>query len=259
MRTEKQIEASSLNGAKSRGPVTDAGKRISAANSAFSTGPRTPEGKARAAGNARKRQLLANSVALPAERNEAFLELLHDFRQSLRPVGFLEERVVENITTADWHRGRYWIIGMTKVAHATELQTQSCDDSTHSFSRERGATQTAMAISNLVDNGRSLEFFRRCEAGYSREYRHACKELKELQADRRKEEQAILDEGGDSTDFECYFDSEFPHPHSAKKLPSKPNLMSPLGASALMSPLGASAPVRPVLPQKKSRYRVNPP
>jgi hypothetical protein len=189
MRTEKQIEAPGPNGHL-----------------------------VRSTSNAHKRQLLANSVALPAERSEAFLELLHDFRQSLRPVGFLEERVVENIAVSDWHRRRYWIVGMTKIAHATALQEQSCDDFTHNFSRERGATQTAMAMSNLVDNGRSLEFFRRSEAGYSREYRHARKELKELQADRFKYEQAILNEGGDSTDFECYVESEFPESSFSEKM-----------------------------------------
>jgi hypothetical protein len=231
MRTEKQIEASRLNGANAtndaparpyphyfptqrstsgQGPVTAAGKLNSAANSAFSTGPRTPEGKARSARNAHKRQILANSVALPAERNEEFLELLHDYRESLRPVGFLEERVVETITVSDWHRRRYWVVGMVRVAHATVLQEQASDSFTRKFSQEYGATQTALAVGNLVDHGRSLEFFRRCDASYSREYRNARKELKELQADRFKQEQAILDDGGDSTDFECYVESEFP-------------------------------------------------
>jgi hypothetical protein len=93
---------------------------------------------------------------------------------------------------------------MAKIAHATALQEQSCDDFTWKFSQEFGAIQTAIAVSDLVDKGRSLDFYRRCEAGYSREYRNARKELKELQAERRKYEQAILDDGGDSTDFECF-------------------------------------------------------
>ena len=217
MRTEKQIEASRLNGAKSRGPVTAEGKRISAANAAFSTGPRTPEGKARSSKNAEKRQILANSIALPAERNEEFLELLHDYRASLRPVGFLEERVVETITVSDWHRRRYWMVSMAHVAHATGLQEQSMDAYTLKCSQENAATPTALAIGNLVDHGRSLEFFRRCDSGYSREYRNARKELKELQAERFKLEQSILDDGpvsplgalaGDSLDFETWDEPE---------------------------------------------------
>jgi hypothetical protein len=188
MRTEKQIEASRRNGAKSRGPVTPEGKRISAANSACSTGPRTPEGKARSSRNATKDERFANSVTFPAESKTEFLDLLERYRTSLQPVGFLEERVVENITVADWYRRRYWALGMARVAHASILQEHTADKFTSELNREIPAVNTALAVSNLVDNGRSLEYFRRCDSGYSREYRRARAELNELQTARLRHE-----------------------------------------------------------------------
>jgi hypothetical protein len=168
--------------------VTAQDKLNSAANAAFSTGPTTPEGKARSARNAYKRQLLANSVAFPTECNEEFLELLNDYREALSPVGFLEERVVETITVCDWYRRRYWVLGMARVGHATALQEQSADDFTNEMHNDIAAVQTALAVSNLADTGRTLEYFRRCDSGYSREHRHARQELKELQTDRAKRE-----------------------------------------------------------------------
>jgi hypothetical protein len=187
VRSEAQIAASRANGAKSRGPITEEGKRTSAANSAFSTGPTTPEGKARSSRNAEKHQVLANSVALPAESTAKFLELLEEFRTALLPVGFLEERVVETIAVCDWHRRRYWVLGMAKAAHSAALQEQNCDALSHEMSKEITALPTALAIGDL-DNCRTLEFFRRCDSAYSREYRRARAELKELQAERLKRE-----------------------------------------------------------------------
>jgi hypothetical protein len=185
MRTQAQIEASRRNGAKSRGPVTAEGKRKSAANSAFSTGPRTPEGKASSSRNAEKHHALANSVALPNECKEEFLQKLQSFHASLQPVGFLEEQIVETIAVADWHRRRYWIVGMAKVAHATKLQEKTPDLLAHELNREIPAVHTALAVS---DNVRTLEFFRRCDTSYGREYRRARLELKELQAERKQKE-----------------------------------------------------------------------
>ena len=119
MRTEAQKAASRINGAKSRGPVTEKGKQISASNAAHSTGPRTPEGKARSAANGRKHSLLAAGVALPDESSEEFLELLADLREALQPVGFMEERVLERIAVNDWRLRRMWFILTGDVSHAT--------------------------------------------------------------------------------------------------------------------------------------------
>ncbi len=63
MRTERQIEASRANGAKSRGPVT-------------------PEGRRNSCGNALKHGLFADTIVLKGELEERFLELLADFERA---------------------------------------------------------------------------------------------------------------------------------------------------------------------------------
>jgi hypothetical protein len=130
-------------------------------------------------------QLLANSVTLPTESSEEFLKLLQKFRVSLQPVGFLQERVVETITVTDWYRRRYWELGMAKVAHATILQEHAGDHFTNDLNKEIPSAHTAIAVS---DNQRTMDFFRRCDSSYSREYRRARLELKELQAERKQKE-----------------------------------------------------------------------
>jgi hypothetical protein len=222
MQTLEQIEASRLNGSNvtndapakpyphdfpaqrntsGQGPATNAASLTSAA-------PASPYPRL---SNEQKRQLLANSVTLPAERAEEFLELLNDYRESLQPVGFLEERVVETLTVADWYRRRYWCLGMAKVAHATILQEQSTDGFTHALHQEIGGIHTAVAVSKLADTGRTLEFFRRCDSGYSREQRHARKELKELQTDRFKREERERLSGPPDFDLESCFE-KYPEP-----------------------------------------------
>jgi hypothetical protein len=176
MHTEKQIEASRLNGAT----VTN--------NAPVRPYPRDFQTQGSLSGQ-EKRQLLANSVAFPTEDSDEFLELLDDYRHALNPVGFLEERVVETISVCDWYRRRYWVLGMAKVGHATALQEKSADDFTNEMHNDIAAVQTALAVSKLADTGRTLEYFRRCDTGYSREYLRARKELKELQTDRAKREE----------------------------------------------------------------------
>jgi hypothetical protein len=208
--TLAQINASRANGAKSRGPITPEGKRASAANSARSTGPKTPdipfrgvgsEGKARSSRNAAKHAVLAQSIALPNEKQEDFIELLNEFKEALQPIGILEERAVETMAVADWRCRRVWCVEMAQIAHATLLQEQSADDLTHQHNNEIPAVHTALAIGSLADNGRALEYLRRCEAQYSLQYRRARAELKDLQAERREHERLELEANLATDDF----------------------------------------------------------
>jgi hypothetical protein len=242
MPTEKQFEESRLNGAtmtddasarldpndystqrstSGQGPVPAEGKLNAAASSASDAtarpDPRDSQTR-RSLSVQDKRQLLANTVALPAERTEEFLELLNDYRHSLQPVGFLEERVVETITACDWYRRRYWGLSMAKIAHATAIQEQASDDFTNAIHQEIGGMQTAIAVSKLADTGRTLEFFRRCDSGYSREHRHARKELKELQTDRLKRERLERLDRPPDFDIESCFVRTYDPPEEAKKI-----------------------------------------
>ncbi len=79
-------------------------------NARRSTGPRTPEGKERVKWNALKHGLLAKSVVVPnrhgLENRSQFESLLTHLHDELKPVGILEEMLVEKIAVAYWRLRR---------------------------------------------------------------------------------------------------------------------------------------------------------
>ena len=79
-------------------------------NALRSTGPRTPEGKNVARWNALKHGLLAREIVVaagPGQENAAeFRFLLEQLRCDLRPVGALEEILVEKIAACYWRLRR---------------------------------------------------------------------------------------------------------------------------------------------------------
>ena len=79
-------------------------------NAQRSTGPRTPAGKARVKFNALKHGLLAKSVILPirsrSEKQSHFDALLAQLIDELKPVGILEDMLVEKIAVSYWRLRR---------------------------------------------------------------------------------------------------------------------------------------------------------
>src|SRR5271163_2978211 len=91
MRSEKQIQASRINGAKSRGPVTAAG-RFNSANP-----------------DPRKR-LLANTVLAKNESRQRFDEIHHAMVEEFQPTSHLEIFLVNKMVAAQWRQMRHWSI-----------------------------------------------------------------------------------------------------------------------------------------------------
>ncbi len=82
-------------------------------NAQRSTGPRTPAGKARVKFNALRHGLLAKSVILPirppeadSEKRSHFDALLAQLIDELKPVGILEDMLVEKIAVSYWRLRR---------------------------------------------------------------------------------------------------------------------------------------------------------
>src|SRR5215469_6191129 len=89
MKSEKQLEAARLNGAKSNGPIT-------------------PEGKANSSRNAITHGLLATTVLLKGESRERFLELITEFTDLYEPRNITERSLVETMAMARWRTLRLW-------------------------------------------------------------------------------------------------------------------------------------------------------
>src|SRR5687768_13961201 len=71
-------------------------------NAQLPTGPRTPEGKAVVARNALKYGLLPSKALLPGESDSDLAELSRRLRNDLRPVGEMENLLVDRIIASTW-------------------------------------------------------------------------------------------------------------------------------------------------------------
>jgi hypothetical protein len=89
MRSQKQIEASRINGAKSRGPVTTIGRLNSARP------------------NWRK-SLLSRSIVAKNESRDRFDEIHTSLIQELLPTTAIESLLVQKMVVAQWRQMRIW-------------------------------------------------------------------------------------------------------------------------------------------------------
>jgi hypothetical protein len=100
MRSLKQIEASRANGAKSRGPVTE---KAGIADER----------------NAIRYGLLAETVLLPGEATDRFLELVRTFAGHYKPANEIEAALIDNMAMARWRQLR--VIGLQKSVIEREM------------------------------------------------------------------------------------------------------------------------------------------
>ncbi len=111
MRSDAQIEASRINGAKSQGPITPEGKQISSQNAV-------------------KHGLSARTVVLCNEDHALFEQLEQDYIDSLQPCTVLELHLVQHVAVAEWRVRRAWSIE-TGINDISILQHRLQDDREH--------------------------------------------------------------------------------------------------------------------------------
>ena len=130
-------------------PVSERKRTANRRNAQKSTGPTTPEGKARSKMNAVKHGLLAKerliTVGGLGEDPEAFEQLLADLREDRRPVGTLEQILVENIAGYVW-RGRR---AQRYEAGAIQREVE--------YQRDQEAARSQGRFLRALNSGESLE------------------------------------------------------------------------------------------------------
>jgi hypothetical protein len=206
-----KIAASRANGAKSRGPVTAAGRLAALANSAKSTGPVTQAGRERSAQNAIRHGILAESVVLDGESVECFIEVLSTLQDELQPVSAIESRYVETMALAEWRRLRLICLEREQIAIETQRQEAADIDNlnnpndlidpgntnknthpgdvTPTATREVSSIRyTARAFRVMSDESRAQELLNRYESRYDRQYERAMNGLRAYRAEKRKDE-----------------------------------------------------------------------
>jgi hypothetical protein len=85
------------------------------------TGPRTKQGKQRASLNSTKHGVFSKVVVLESEPRAEYERLLAGLRETLRPVGALEELLVEKLATLAWRQRRLLIAEGAEIRKNTEF------------------------------------------------------------------------------------------------------------------------------------------
>ena len=140
MRTDKQIEASRINGRKSLGPITEEGKAISSLNAV-------------------RHGLLSNTLVLPGESEERFLQLLAELLGEHCPANRTELKLVENLAVAEWRRSR--LLGVETAGLAEEIYTQ---ESSPDIAEKPASSRASIAIRRIGDNSTFLDLMNRYDA-----------------------------------------------------------------------------------------------
>ena len=147
MPTDKQIQASRKNGAKSNGPVTG-------------------EGKAKSANNARRHGLSSNShvVVLSNEDRGLYKEMLQSFYDTFQPANAVEMDLVQQIAASSWRIRR--IIGMESATLELEMDRQR-DRIEIDFEFIDETTRQALAIESAAKSTHQPRRVTNLTAGYT--------------------------------------------------------------------------------------------
>ena len=145
MSSQRRINASRRNGARSRGPKTEAGKQTSSRNSL-------------------RHGLLAKTVLLDEEDEPAFIQLLVTLEEEHQPTTQTERDLVETMGIARWRILRLWAM------ERANLQEEISKDDTPD---RDASTRAALAFRKLSDESRSADLLGRYETRYDRQYYRA--------------------------------------------------------------------------------------
>ena len=179
-------------------------------NAQKSTGPRTPEGKARVAANAIRHGLLCEKAFIDGEDFALFEEHCRSMKESLAPVGAIEEELADRVAAQSWRlRRATGIEGL--FLHRQLGQHGLLEDEYAGGARRRAALageplppedeqlrkRRGQAVYGFFFEGgvRSLDVLRRYERSIDQSFRQALRDLMTLQETRRKATPAELPRG----------------------------------------------------------------
>jgi len=164
MSSQKKIDSARANGAKSHGPTTEEGRKISSRNAV-------------------KHGLYSASVVLPTESREQYEQMLDAYIQQFQPEGDVELDLVEEMVAAKWRQRRLWAIETDLFGQETLEVKAELDDDKIEYTPITPLTQ---AYDNLSQRP-ALQLLVRHEARLERAYSRAFKNLQELQRSRQAE------------------------------------------------------------------------
>lgn len=99
--------------------------RASRANGALSRGPTTDEGKRRSSLNALRHGLLAKGVVLKNESEDVFAGLVGQLALKLKPADDAEQSAIEEMASSVWRLRRLWAIEKRLLDKGVARSTQT--------------------------------------------------------------------------------------------------------------------------------------
>ena len=158
-------ETARINGAKSRGPITE-------------------EGRARSSRNSLRHGFTAKAVVLAAESRPEYQALLDSFLDRFQPADAVEQELVEAMAAARWRLRRLRAIESSILEVESLRQVEAIDGE---FTEIDDTDRLAHAFTCLSDNGHSLALLIRYESALNRTFDRALKQLLLLQSAPRPE------------------------------------------------------------------------
>jgi hypothetical protein len=155
--SQQKIDAARANGAKSRGPKTEAGRKISSMN-AVTHG------------------FYAKGVVLANESRDEYQQMLDAYLQQFQPQGPAEFDLVEEMVAAKWRQRRLWAIETDLLEDETLTQTAKFEKDGTGYDP---ITPLSFAFAELAPT--TLSFLNRHESRLERSYYRALKTLLQLQ------------------------------------------------------------------------------
>ena len=155
MSTQKRIDSSNANGAKSRGPVT-------------------PEGRARSRAARLTHGLTSGQIVLEYESEKAFNALREEYLAEYQPQTRSRFDLVDHLAATRWRLNR--IIALQTALMDNEMIRQQ-PEIHRVFAVCSNETQAGIAYQHLIDDGGALESLNRHETRLSAELRRTLKLL----------------------------------------------------------------------------------
>jgi hypothetical protein len=182
MRTDKQIEASRINGAKSQGP-------------------KTPEGKAKSAQNGNRHNLAGGHIVLLSnESPDEFIAFCNGYLDAFAPANFVERDLVNQLIAASWRLAR--ISAMESAIIEVEMWRQEPKHA-ETFDFLDSHTRHVLTFLNMDNEEDGMRKLQRYQTAARRAYNAAFKQLQALQGDRFDRQPTSLPEAvSESTETE---------------------------------------------------------
>ena len=160
---------------------------INRANAQKSTGPRTAAGKQRSSLNALRHGLTGHTIVLPTEDQSAYQRHSHAFLDEYRPKGATETQLVQSLLDTSWQLNR-------AAAVETNLFSLGITEMEDRIRATHPEAETALAMALAYrEHNRAFANIGIYRQRLSREFERTLILLRQIQAERRKNEERQLD------------------------------------------------------------------